>query len=275
MSFFTRLSNGWTITMNSFKILQENKQLIIFPILSGISMLLILGSFGTAFYAAAGWNVDNISNENPLLNYALIFLFYFVNYFVVVFFNTALIHCTRLYFKGDEVSVSKGLNFAMSRLSAILLWALFAATVGTILKIIQENVGWIGKIITGLIGVVWSIATFFVVPVIAYENAGPLQAFKRSTQIMKEKWGESLASTFSFGMIQIIAVLIVGVPLFILGSMVNIFAGIALAVLGLMLVSVILSATQTIFISAVYHNVTGNPVQHFNQQLIDNMFEHK
>lgn len=275
MSFFTRLSNGWTITMNSFKILQENKQLIIFPILSGISMLLILGSFGTAFYAAAGWNVDNISNENPLLNYALIFLFYFVNYFVVVFFNTALIHCTRLYFKGDEVSVSKGLNFAMSRLSAILLWALFAATVGTILKIIQENVGWIGKIITGLIGVVWSIATFFVVPVIAYENAGPLQAFKRSTQIMKEKWGESLASTFSFGMIQIIAVLIVGVPLFILGSMVHIFAGIALAVLGLMLVSVILSATQTIFISAVYHNVTGNPVQHFNQQLIDNMFEHK
>lgn len=275
MSFFTRLSNGWTITMNSFKILQENKQLIIFPILSGISMILILGSFGTAFYAAAGWNVDNISNEYPLLNYAFIFLFYFVNYFVVVFFNTALIHCTRLYFKGEEVTVGKGLNFAMSRLSAIFLWALFAATIGSILKIIQENVGWIGKIITGLIGVVWSIATFFVVPVIAYENAGPLQAFKRSTQIMKDKWGESLASTFSFGLIQIIAVLIVGVPLFILGSLVNLYVGIALAILGLMLVSVILSATQTIFISAVYHNVTGNPVQHYNQQLIDNMFEHK
>jgi hypothetical protein len=275
MSLFTRLSNGWTITMNSFQILKENKQLIIFPILSGISMILILGSFGTAFFAAAGWNVDNINNEDPLLNYALIFLFYFVNYFVVVFFNTALIHCTRLYFKGEEVTVSKGLNFALSRLSAILLWALFAATAGTILKIIQENVGWIGKIITGLIGVVWSIATFFVVPVIAYENAGPLQAFKRSTQIMKEKWGESLASTFSFGLIQFIAVLIVGVPLFILGSVIHIFAGIALAVLGLLLVSVILSATQTIFISAVYHNVTGNPVQHYNQQLIDNMFEHK
>ena len=275
MSFFTRLSNGWNITVNSFKILKENKQLIIFPILSGISMILILGSFGTAFYASAGWNVDNINNDDPLLNYAAIFLFYFVNYFVVVFFNTALIHCTRLYFRGEEASVSAGLKFAMSRLGAILSWALFAATVGTILKVIQENVGWLGKIITGLIGVMWSIATFFVVPVIAYEDAGPLQAFKRSTQLMKEKWGESLASTFSLGLIQFFAMIIVAIPLFIIGSLIHILAGIVLAVLGVLLVAAIMSATQTIFVSAVYHNVTGDPVQHYNQQMIDNMFEHK
>src|SRR5690606_17034368 len=275
MSFFTRLSNGWNITVNSFKILKENKQLIIFPILSGISMILILGSFGTAFYASAGWNVDNINNDDPLLNYAAIFLFYFVNYFVVVFFNTALIHCTRLYFRGEEASVSAGLKFAMSRLGAILSSALFAATVGTILKVIQENVGWLGKIITGLIGVMWSIATFFVVPVIAYEDAGPLQAFKRSTQLMKEKWGESLASTFSLGLIQFFAMIIVAIPLFIIGSLIHILAGIVLAVLGVLLVAAIMSATQTIFVSAVYHNVTGDPVQHYNQQMIDNMFEHK
>ena len=275
MSFFTRLSNGWNITVNSFKILKENKQLIIFPILSGISMILILGSFGTAFFASAGWNVDNINNDDPLVNYASIFIFYFVNYFVVVFFNTALIHCTRLYFRGEEASVSAGLKFAMSRLGAILSWALFAATVGTILKIIQENVGWLGKIITGLIGVIWSIATFFVVPVIAYEDAGPLQAFKRSTQLMKEKWGESLASTFSLGLIQFFAMIIVAIPLFIIGSLIHILAGIVLAVLGVLLVAAIMSATQTIFVSAVYHNVTGDPVQHYNQQMIDNMFEHK
>ncbi len=275
MSFFTRLSNGWNITINSFKILKENKQLLIFPVLSGISMILILGSFGTAFYASAGWNVDNISNDDPLVNYGLMFLFYFVNYFVVVFFNTALIHCTRLYFRGEAVSVAKGLQFAISRLGVIVSWALFAATIGTLLKIIQENVGWIGKIITGLIGVVWSIATFFVVPVIAYENAGPLQAFKRSSQIMKDKWGESLASTFSLGLIQLAAVFIVAVPLFIIGSLIHIITGIALAVLGILLVAAVMSATQTIFVSAVYHNVTGDPVQHYNQQLINNMFEHK
>ena len=275
MSFFTRLSNGWNITTNSFKILKENKQLIIFPILSGISMILILGSFGTAFFASAGWNVDNINNDDPLVNYAAVFLFYFVNYFVVVFFNTALIHCTRFYFRGEGASVSAGLKFAMSRLGAIISWALFAATVGTLLKVIQENVGWLGKIITGLIGVIWSIATFFVVPVIAYEDAGPLQAFKRSAQLMKEKWGESLASTFSLGLIQFFAVIIVAIPLFIIGSLIHVLAGIALALLGILLVAAIMSATQTIFVSAVYHNVIGDPVQHYNQQMIDNMFEHK
>ena len=163
----------------------------------------------------------------------------------------------------------------MSRLGAIISWALFAATVGTLLKVIQENVGWLGKIITGLIGVIWSIATFFVVPVIAYEDAGPLQAFKRSAQLMKEKWGESLASTFSLGLIQFFAVIIVAIPLFIIGSLIHVLAGIALALLGILLVAAIMSATQTIFVSAVYHNVIGDPVQHYNQQMIDNMFEHK
>jgi len=275
MNFFTRLSNGWDITMNSFKVLKENKQLIIFPILSGISMILILGSFGTALFAASGWDLENLNSDNAIVTYSLVFLFYLVNYFVVVFFNMALIHCTRLYFKGEEVTVKKGLQFSITRIVAIFSWAVFAATVGTILKLIQENVGWIGKIITGLIGIVWSIATFFVVPVIAYENVGPVDAFKRSSQLMKQKWGESLASTFSLGLIHLLALLIVAVPLFFVGNLIHILLGVGLALTGIVLVSAVMSATQTIFISAVYHNITGDPVHHYNQQLIDNMFKAK
>lgn len=30
MNFFTRLSNGWKISMDSFKVLKANKQLILF-----------------------------------------------------------------------------------------------------------------------------------------------------------------------------------------------------------------------------------------------------
>ena len=58
MGFFTRLSNGWNISMNSFKVLKENKQLVLFPILSGISLMLILGSFVTVLLAGAGWDPD-------------------------------------------------------------------------------------------------------------------------------------------------------------------------------------------------------------------------
>jgi len=275
MSFFDRLSNGWKISMNSFKILKANKQLIIFPVLSGISLLLLIGSFFTAIYAASGWNFDNLNGTSPVINYLVMFLFYVVNYFIVVFFNMALIHCTHLYFKGEEVTVKKGLQFSMSRLGVIFSWAIFAATVGTILRAIQENSGALGKIITGIIGIVWSVTTFFVVPVIAYEKLGPIDAFKRSSQLMKQKWGESLGATFSFSIIQLLAMFLLAIPLFAIGALIHPLAGVALAIPGAFIILAVMSAAQTIFVSAVYHDVTGDPTEHFNQQMIDNLFQKK
>jgi len=272
MNFFDRLSNGWTIAKNSFKVLRENKQLIIFPILSGISLLLIIGSFTVAILSVAGWDADSIDESRSFGNYAILFAFYVVNYFVVIFFNMALIHCTHLYFKGEEVSVSKGLRYSVSRIGAIFSWAVVAATVGLIFRIIQENVGSLGKIVTGILGIAWSIATFFVVPIIAYENIGPFAAIKRSTQLMKEKWGESLGATFSFGFIRFIAMLVLGLPLFFIGSLINPIVGIALAVLAVFLVIAVMSAVETIFISAVYHDVTGDPVENYHLQQVESLF---
>lgn len=163
----------------------------------------------------------------------------------------------------------------MSRIGVIFSWALFAGVVGTILKAIQENSGIVGKIITGIIGIVWGVATFFVVPVIAYENKGPLEAFKRSSQLMREKWGESLAGNFSLGLIQFIGVLVVGVVFFMIGYIIHPMAGVALAILGCFIVTAIISAAQTIFVSAVYHNITNEPTVHFSQQLIDGLFQEK
>ena len=273
MNFFNRLSNGWTIAMNSFKVLKANKELIIFPILSGVSLLLVSASFFVTVLASAGWQVITITDDySKLAQYALIFLFYFLNYFVIVFFNVALMHCTRLYFNGEEVSLQKGLQFSISRLGAILSWALFAATVGTLLKILQENLGKIGKIIIGLIGIVWSVATFFVVPVIAFENENAFGAFKRSTQLMKDKWGQSIGASFSFGLVQLAGFALLAVPALLLGYFVHIFLGIAVAVIGIVLILAIMSAAQSVFISSVYLNITGDPAEHINQHLVDELF---
>lgn len=275
MSFFDRLSNGWRITQNSFSILKKNKQLIIFPILSSISLILVIGIFVLGILASAGWDVEFIQTENEVLNYLMLFVFYFVNYFIVVFFNMALIHCSKLYFNGEEATVSAGLKFSMSRIGTIVSWALFAATVGTILKVIQENSGIIGKFITGLIGIVWGVTTFFVVPVIAYENHGPISAFKRSAQLMKEKWGESLASTFSLGLIQTLVLLLLAIPVVLIAVYVHVIAAVVVAVLAGFLSFAVFSAAETLFISSVYHNITGKLEDHFDQQLVDSLFEKK
>lgn len=275
MNVFEKLSNGWTLSLDSLKVLKENKQLIIFPVLSGISMILIIGSFIVAMLASAGWEIGEIHEQGTVFNYVAGFLFYLVNYFVVVFFNTALIECTRDYFNGEVPSVRKGLRFSMSRLGAIFTWSLFAATIGFALRKIQEHLGWLGKIITGLIGIVWSIATFFVVPIIAYENLNPFQAVKRSTQLMKDKWGESLGATFSFGLLRLVAFLAICGPLFIAGYFINPTVGIILAVLGAFFVMAVSSAAQTIFISAVYHNMNGDPVKNFNEHFAESLFRTK
>lgn len=276
MNVFDRMSAGWTIAMSSFKVLKAKKELIIFPVLSGISILLIVASFVMVVLSKNGWDPENnIDQFNTPLYYLMLLAFYVVNYFIVVFFNMALVHCARLYFHGEEVSVRAGLQFSISRIGVIFSWAFFAGTIGLLLRAIQENVGTVGKIITGIIGVVWSIATFFVVPVIAYEKLGPLEAVKRSSQLMKQKWGESLAANFSFGLIQFLGILVAGIPLYLLGSLIHPVAGIGLAIIGVFIVISIISAAQTIFISAIYHHINGDIVKHFDQQMVDDLFSKK
>jgi hypothetical protein len=174
-----------------------------------------------------------------------VFIYYLINYFVVVFFNVALMHCAKLYFNGQKPTVQQGIQFSITKLSSIFKWAIFAATVGTILKAIQEESGTIGKIITGLVGMVWSIATFFVIP------------------------------TFSLGLIQLLSIVVIAVPLFFIGSTIHIAVGITLALLAVFIIVSIISAAQSIFVSAVYHNIEGNPVENFNNHLIDHLFETK
>lgn len=276
MALGDRISNGWKIAMSSFQVLKEKKELIIFPILSGIATILVLASFAVAVLAKTDWDPENnLQDFNTPLYYALLLGFYLVNYFIIIFFNMALIHCTRLYFEGEEVTLRAGLQFSASRIGVIFSWAFFSATVGLLLRVIQENVGTVGKIITGLIGVVWSVATFFVVPVIAYEKVGTLEAIKRSTQIMKQKWGESLTGNFSFGLIQILAFIVIGLPLYFLGAIFSPMVGIIFAIAGIFIAMAIISAAQTIFVSAVSHNINGNITKHFDQVMVDDLFTQK
>jgi hypothetical protein len=76
-------------------------------------------------------------------------------------------------------------------------------------------------------------------------------------------------------LIQFPGFIVIGIPLFLLGMLINPFAGIALAVASLFIIMAIISAAQTIFVSAVYHNINGDPTEHFNQQLIDGLFVKK
>ena len=274
MSFSDRISNGWNIFNKSFDIMKTNRSLVILPVISGIAMILVTIPFVAFVFPSFEDRFSN--NRNNAGYYLVLFLFYIINYFVVVFFNVALMHCLRSYFKGEKINIKEGLNYSIKNIRIIFSWAVFAATVGVLLKMLQDKLGWLGKILIGVAGIIWNIATFFVVPVLAYEKLGPIDAFKRSSQIMKEKWGESLTGSFSFGLVQFAALLLIALPLAFFGWLLSPVAGIALGVSAAFIIISIINAAESIFIGCVYHSVVAKEQNEtFDQELIDELFVSK
>lgn len=165
-----RFGRSWQLTKMSFSVIRKDKEILLFPIISGVVSILILASFFGLWFSFRGFQLANLQPDLAL--YILLAMFYFISYFVVIFFNVALVACAMKRMEGGDPNVSYGLHFAASRLKHIVQWAIVAATVGLILRTISERSGIVGKIIVGLIGAAWSILTYFVVPVIAFEGLG-------------------------------------------------------------------------------------------------------
>ena len=93
-----------------------------------------------------------------------------------------------------------GLALARQHIGKIFVWALITATVGMILRAIQERSGIVGRIVIGIVGIAWSVLTFFVVPVLLYEPVGVGESIKRSASIFRQRWGEQFIGNATIGL---------------------------------------------------------------------------
>jgi hypothetical protein len=261
-----RIGNGWALAKQSFRVLFHNKRLLVFPLLSGISVVLVIASFaGGAWATGLLRNPDEASEATVWI---VGFAWYFANYFVIVFFNCALVSCALDSFRGSEVTVRGGLSAAGKRLPHIIAWALLAASVGMVLRAIEERVALVGKIVVALIGIAWTLATYFVVPVLVFEDLGPLDTAKRSAAILKKTWGETIVGNAGIGLVTFfvtLAVLVVTVFVFgglalKLGSLAVAIAGATLVVALILVASLIGSALNSIALCAVYLYATEGKV---------------
>lgn len=282
MSFFDRLHNGWDLGLQSLDVIKNNKSLIVFPIISTIASLLIFLVISAGAFAAFGFDVDrvllsagSIEDSSPIMGYIILFIYYLINFTIVTFFNVALVYCARDVFNGYEVDHRDGIAFAMSRIGNILSWAVLAATVGLVLKIIEDRVGAFGAFVVGIIGAGWTIASFFVLPVLVNEDIGPIDAVKRSMGIVKEKWGESLGASFSFGIFYLLGALLIAFPIGYLAYKLNPMVGISIGLLIMFLISIVITAAQTVFLTAVYQHVNDRSVEYFGTDYLDGAFQHK
>jgi hypothetical protein len=280
---FDRIARGWNLGITALHILRQDKKLLIFPLLSGLACLFVMLSFAGPIYMSE--NARKLFNDGDTgavfhntLVYVVLFAFYFVNYLVIVFFNSALVACAMKRFRGEEPTLGGGFSVAMTRLPQIVAWSLLSATVGVILRAIEDRSEKIGTIVAGLLGMAWNVMTFFVLPVLVIEGVGPFTAIKRSCAVLKKAWGESLVANFGTGLLMFVfslLALIPGVLGFFAGGVMFV-AGICLSVLLLMLVSLISSATNTIILAALYQYATQDSApKEFNAGELEAAFVRK
>ncbi len=172
-----RIKKSFEIIGKSFSILLEDKELLLFPIFSLISGLLIIGGGVFLLYNSSCFLQNFTDNKNigPLTIIWIclaLFFFYFVIYFLGVFFNATVIKCIYITLKGGSPRFIDGIKSAFENIVSIFLWSLIAATVGTILHVIHEKLKRHGMII-GYIGqLAWSYAVLFVIPILVIEKEG-------------------------------------------------------------------------------------------------------
>ena len=252
-----KITRTWSLMSECWQVLKQEKSLVVFPLISGICCLLLLASFAIPLYTTGAWQPpgQDATTQQQVLYYGTLFAFYVCNYFIIVFFNAAIVACAAIRLGGGNPTIADGLRAAASRLPVIAGWALVSATVGLILRIIEDRSDKIGQIVAGLIGMAWTVISFLVVPILVIENQNPIAALKISTGLLKKTWGEQLVSNFSFGMI----FFVLGIPAFALivlgiylGSAVALAVCIGVAIIYLIVLGLVQSALQAIFQTALY-----------------------
>jgi len=240
-----------------WQVLKQDTNLLIFPLISGLCCLLLLASFALPLYFTGRWQPPGggAPAAHQAAYYGVLFLFYLCNYFVVIFFNAGIIACATVRMSGGNPTVGDGFRAAAARLPAIAGWAVLSATVGLILRLIEDRSKWVGRIVAGLLGMAWTVVSFLVVPILVVENKSPIAALQESTALLKKTWGEQVAGNVGFGLMFFLLALpafaVIVLSLFS-GNVAIIAVCILLAVIYLIGLGLVQSALQSIFQAALF-----------------------
>ena len=252
---FDKISRSWTLVKASAAVLRSDKELLLFPVISSLATLLVAATFLVPVLGLRIFEGGDIGVLGAIVG----FLFYLCQYFVIFFFNTALVGAAMIRLEGGDPTVADGLRIARSKAGVILGYAAIAATVGLLLQMISEKAGFLGKIVVSLVGMAWTVASFLVVPILVSRDVGPIDAVKESIELLKRTWGENVAGNVGIGMAfglitMLVVVLAVGLVIAaaaVGGAKLAIVVGIV-GVLAVALVAVIQAALSGSYSAAVY-----------------------
>lgn len=259
---FDKFSRSWDMVKASAAVLRSDRELMLFPVLSGLATLLVLATFALPVLA-----LKLFSNGFGVSGALLGFAFYFCTYSVMIFFNCALVGAAMIRLEGGDPTLSDGLSAARARLGAIFGYAAIAATVGVLLQALKgKDNNFILRLVGSGLGMAWTLATFLVVPVLVSRDIGPVDALKQSVTLLRRTWGENAVGQVgigaAFGLLTGAAVL-VSVGLVLLAAQVSVALAVAIGavcVVGMLLLGVYQAALTGIYSAVLYRYAVANEV---------------
>lgn len=257
-----KLTNSWSLVKSSAQVLKADKELLLFPLLSGLAAILVTAGFFVPTFLVGGV-LRGLEGGLPVLGWILLFLYYLVLYTVIFFFNTALVGAAMIRLDGGDPTVKDGLRIAASKIGPILGYAAIAATVGMVLRALSQKAKGLSRLLVGLVGMAWNLATFLVVPVLVTHDIGPIDAIKKSAKTLKRTWGEQIAGNVGLGVffgLVWIGLILTGVGAVVLAASLELmWVAVAIAV-GFVLLSIALALVQSaltgIYSAALYRFAT-------------------
>ena len=262
-----RIGRSFQLVGQSYRILMRDKELMILPLVSGVIIVAVVLSFAFGF----GLDTARVERHGADL-YLPVFLMYVVTYAIGIFFQAAVVAGATERMRGGDPTVRSALAAAGRRIGPILMWAVVAGTVGMVIRAIHDRVGFVGKIIASLIGAAWSLATFFVVPVLVLEERSIAESFTRSVGVFRKTWGETVVGGTGLGAAAVCAWVTLVAVVGVLAYVVGIFAIVVFAV-GAVFLAVFFSALQGVYVASLFRYATdGHATSGLDGELLKQAF---
>ena len=272
---FKTIGNTFDLMKASWRVLQMDKELLLFPIMSAAALIVFL-LIGLGVYSGIG-GLDRLESETYTAgDIALGLAFYGGASFIIIFFNAALVAAARERLRGGSPTVRFGLRASWRHKGTILAWALIAATVGLILDMFRSDDSLIGRVIGYILSAIWGFMTFLVVPVLVAEGVGPIEAMSRSTALLKKTWGQQVVSNFGFTLAYIVVIIAAVIPVAIGAAIDPLLAIVLGALISLPIVAVgfaAIMAMEGIFRAALYQFAAeGSASDYFPEGILRNAY---
>jgi hypothetical protein len=262
----SRFQRSLALLRASWAVLKSDRSLALYPIVSALVSVGIVAVLALIGWATKGSEVNAAGHTQytaSAATFVIVVIGYIALAFVQTYFLAGLVASSDEVLHGQPTTMKQGLAVASSRAGRILPWALVSATVSAILQAIEQRAGFVGQIVSSLLGAAWSVLTFLTVPIIVFEDVGPINALKRSGTLFKGTWGENLFAQAGLGLFMLLPMLVaiaIGFLGVASGTAVVAVPLIALAVVLVLVASVVVSALSGIYRTALYRYATEGQV---------------